>query len=296
MVHGGFVGPAYNFDLDSFSALHKWSERTQGFGLTGIDLGGLKMRSESDMRQWLKVRQAVGVKDVGVSFAGIGATHDRWNGRHGDFDFLMQTLRTAAELGMDHFQLLYLTKSSLPIIEDLVRTLDKLPTPPSGRKVRSFYHIGHGAHHESERITEEDRENLPAIATELLEEEFFLRSEREWIETIRNEEEQPQDLYLQLELTSENIDRLENMSCDDIFADLEKRARATLLAFPSFHELCETYADRNSKKIYMFSFDLERLWLERYLSEHPIEIDRSLLHYKFGRSLNPPPLWPGEAP
>jgi hypothetical protein len=295
LVQGGFLGPAYNFDLETFVSLSHWYERTQGHALTWIPLGGVKMCSDPEMRQWLLERQAAGVEGVSASFVGYGSVHDRWNGRRGDFNFLMRTLRTAAEIGMEHGTTLYLTKSSLPLMDELARTLDTLPTPHIGRHVRPFYYIGHGAHHEAECITEEDREQLPAFARESLEKNFGLRSEREWIESIRSEEETPRDLYLHLELTRENIDRLEAMSCDDIFADLETRARVTLSAFPSLHELCETYGDRNGTKI-MIPVDIDRLWLSRFLDEHPMDFDRSLLHYHLGRSLNPPPLWPSEAP
>jgi len=290
-VQGGFIGPAYNFDLDTFIALSRWRERTEGNALNWIFLGGLKMRSEPDMRQWLLERQAVGVEGVHASFVGLGAVHDRWHGRCGDFDFLMSTLGTAVELGLTLSTTLYLTKSGLPHMEDLEQILNNVPVPRVGRHARPFYNIGHGAHHDAERISEEDRENLPAFLREYLPSEWILRSEREWIETIRREEETLEDLSLHLELTGQNIDRLEAMSCNDILADLETRARATLSACPSLSELCETYADPNGMKIYVATFDLERLWLSRFLEAHPMDFDRSLVHYHFGRSLNPPPLW-----
>jgi len=288
-VQGGFL-PAFNFDLNALVRLNQWLKGTQGFTLTWIPLGGVKMRSELEMRKWLLERQAIGIEGVSGSFVGHGAVHDRWNGRHGDFAFLMRTLRTAAELGMKHGTTLFLTKSSLPLMDELARILDALPTPYDGRHVRPFYYIGHGAHHDAERITEEDRDNLPAFVKESVGRDFDLRSEREWIEIVRGEKETPQDLYLHLELTADNIDRLEAMSCDEIFADLETRARATLSAFPSLRELCEAYGDHYGTKIYI-PVDIARRWLFRFLDAHPMDFDRSLLHYHFGRSLTPPPLW-----
>ncbi len=285
--------PSFNFNIETYAALRNWFKDRLGINLGCIPLGGLKMRDEEDMRRWLIERQAVGLEGIAASFVGVGAVHDRWNGRLGDFDYLMRTLRTAAELGLSRIETLYLTKSSLPLMDELIEKLDALPTPPQNknRQVRPFYYIGHATHHEGESITEQDRENLPRFVTDCLPREWVLRSEREWIDVLRNEEEAPHNLALHLELNAENIDCLEAMSCDEIFTDLETRAFASVARFPSLRELSETYADHNGTKIYMFAADLERLWLNRFLDANPIELDRQLLHYLLGRSLNPPPLW-----
>ncbi|MGP0082661.1 MAG: hypothetical protein ACLP0B_03390 [Steroidobacteraceae bacterium] len=290
-VQRGFVGPSFNFEIKTYATLRKWYQCKVGSNWNWLAIGGLKMRGEEEMRRWLSERQGLGLEGVKASFTGHGAVHDRWNGRHGDFDFLMRTLRTAAEIGLGHSTTLFLTKSSLPLMDELVDKLDALPTPHKGRHVCPYYYIAHGAHHEAERITEEDRENLTGVVTEGLGTILILRSEREWIESIRGDGEAPTDIFLHLELNAENVDRLEAMSCDEIFADLEARARASLATFPSLHELADTYGDRNGTKIYMFARDLDRMWLDRFLGANPIDLDRQLLHYHLGRSLNPPPLW-----
>ncbi len=114
-IQGGFPGPSYNFDLPDFVALQEWYERTLGHRIGWIPLGGLKMRSRADgARLVARAPGRRGVTGVWASFVGTHGTHDRWNGRHGDFDFLLQTLRSAAELGLKHAATLFVTKSSLP--------------------------------------------------------------------------------------------------------------------------------------------------------------------------------------
>ncbi|UJB66738.1 hypothetical protein YS110_19185 [Acidovorax sp. YS12] len=288
-LDGGFL-PSYNFDITTFIEFDAWYQRTHGSKMKWIQLGGLPLMEEWQMRHWLTERQAVGAENVHASFVGHGAVHDRWNGRRGDFDFLMRTLRTARELGFTNSIALFLTKSSLPLMEELLEKLDALPPTCEERHVRPFYYQGHGAHRESEYITEEDRERLPRCVTDLIGEYWNLRSEREWIEVIRSEKPVPTDIGLHLVLTPQNIDRLEATACGDIFADLEARARATLSTLPSLHELADIYGDRNGTKIFMSESEVDRLWLHRFLDEHPIAFDRSLLHHHLGRSLKPPPL------
>jgi hypothetical protein len=90
-MSGGFF-PSFNFDIKTYMTLKEWYQRKLGVDWHGIALGGLKMRNEAEMRRWLVERQAVGFKVVIGTFVGHGAVHDRWNGRQGDFDFMIRTL------------------------------------------------------------------------------------------------------------------------------------------------------------------------------------------------------------
>ncbi len=62
-------------------------------------------------------------------------------------------------------------------------------------------------------------------------------------------------------------------------------------AFPDMSELAERFGDRAGTKLYMFAEDIEAMWLNRYLQQHSVDVDQSLLHYYLGGSNNPPPLW-----
>lgn len=289
-VQGGFCGPSYDFSLPDFITVSEWYERRKNHGLSWIPLGGLKMRPQTEMREWLKERHDVGLNGVSAAFVGTHGVHDRWNGRHGDFDFLFQTLHTAAELGLQHGTTIFVTKSSLPLLTDLAALLDTLPTPHQGRHARLFFYIGHGAHHEEERISESDRDKLPELARSIFTQSWPLYSEREWIKRILSEHEESPDIFLHLELTSRNIENLARQPYEKIFADLKSRALADFAKFPTMRELCETSADRDGTRLYSI-VDIERLWLDRFLEEKNISVDHKLLHYHLGRSARPPRLW-----
>ncbi len=152
-----------------------------------MTLGGLKMRGEREMRDWLAGLQRHGLDEVMATFVGYGDVHDRWNGRRGDFDFLIMTIRTAIELGLSVSTLHILVKSSLPIMEELFDRLDALTPTGSERSVRPAYYSGHGVHREDERLTESDRDILTPRIAEAIGEGFVLRAEREWVDHFRTE-------------------------------------------------------------------------------------------------------------
>ncbi|MEJ1960971.1 MAG: hypothetical protein WDO56_05250 [Gammaproteobacteria bacterium] len=249
------------------------------------------MRDEDDMRAWLKERQDRGLEGVGASLVGNGKVHDLWNGRKGDFEFLMMAMRVAAELGLKHGATIYLTKSVLPLIDETVELIaQRIPTPQNSRHFRPFYYIGHAAHHEAERLDEADIDRLPSYVKAEFSDDWVFRSERQWIEHLLKEPPSTRKTYLRLELDTRNIAALEARSCDDIFSDMESRARATLAQLPTTEELMERYGDRESTKIYPGIVDIDRVWINRHLDANSIEYDRKLLHYHLGKSLKPPRL------
>lgn len=288
VIHHGFPGPSYNFDLDTYRRLNDWFVKRFDEPLASIMLGGLKMRPGQEMRQWLAERQALGLKHIHASFSGFGAHHDRWVGKRGEFEFLLQTFRCAIELGLQVATTLFVTKSSLPDLERLADTLDALvPAPPMFKHIRLVYYMGNGAHQEHERITEDDRTRLPEFVAKSLEDGVEIHSEREWIPRILSGAEAGSfaNLWLKLKLTPRNIERLEAMSCEAIVAELEAAQRAYESGMPRLEWLAQHYADPAGTRIYM-KYDVFKVWQERYIEAAGIEVPRPFMN----KTLRPPPL------
>ncbi len=288
-IISGFM-PSYNFNIDAFLQLSQWNERVFGERIKALPLGGLKMRPDAEMRRWLLARQAAGVERVSASFVGIGDVHDRWNGRRGDYEFLMNLLRIAAEIGMAIDAQIFLVKSSLPFIELIAKSIAALRAPTMCIDFRPFFIVGHGAHYETERIDESDRAILPQWVGKALIPQWVLRSEREWCEIINQVPEAQRAFSLKLILSAENIDQLEASGSDEIFGDLERRAARSLDHFKSLNSLARSYGNPDGTGIFISTTEIDRFWMQKWLQDHPITFDRSLLHYHLGRSSMPPPL------
>jgi hypothetical protein len=264
--------------LDDRGADPDWPRLPRRF-LSGFTLGGLPWRSEVELLSWLRMlRDEFGLGRVVTTLAGTGAVHDRWNGKQGNFNLLLSTLRVAGSLGLALSARLLITRSTLPCLAELHDLLKALPGGcwPS---YAPLYYSGSAIRYEGERITEEIRDGL---SKEIRESgawnlEKWL-SERELVDIIRTQKVPLRSVFLNLTLTDETIDRIEAMSCDDIVGDLEQRTRAAYAAIPSLGELCERYGDGSNRMVYARETCIDRRWFDIHQRVDPIAFERNLTH------------------
>jgi len=224
------------------------------------------------LSDWLDERRDAGIVGVHASLAGYGETHDRWNGRAGDFDYQTAILRLAGERGMIRQEKLFLTQNTLPIFDRLLDILDSIPGEVRSRTATPFFYAGLATRYEDERLTEDDRDNLPERINGLRAGKFGnWLSEREWIPIMLETASRPRKLLLKLDVDDTNIDYLENTSCEEIFAERERRYQDSYRVVPSLDELCARYGDPANRRIYVMSRDVEGRWLALHQRETGIE-------------------------
>lgn len=264
---GIFIGPSFDYDLEILAGVGRLHGR-RGAKFQTVNLGGLRIRQGDALIEWLEERRAVGIRGFHTSLAGCGETHDRWNGRAGDFDYQTSILRLAGERGMARSERLFLTQNTLPIFDRLLDILDGIPGGVTSRVVSPFFYAGLATRYEDERLTEDDRDSLPERIDQLRPAKFGnWRSEREWIPVMLETASRPRKLLLKLDVDEANIDRLENSSCEEIFAEREREYQDSYRAVPSLDELCSRYGDPSNRRIYMMSRDVEGRWLAMHERE-----------------------------
>jgi hypothetical protein len=264
---GIFVGPSFDYDMEILRGVARLRER-RGAKFRFVNLGGLRLRRGDDLVEWIDERQAFGVIGFHTSLAGWGETHDRWNGRAGDFDYQTAILRLAGERGMARQEKLFLTKNTLPVFDRLLDILDALPGELFSRNASPFFYAGLASRYEDERLTEDDRDSLSERINELRPGKFGTwLSEREWMPIMLETAGKPRRLQLKLDVDEANIDYLESASCEEIFATCEREYRESYRAIPALDELCARYGDPSNRRIYMMSRDIEGRWLDLHHRE-----------------------------
>jgi hypothetical protein len=154
---GVFVGPSYDYDIETLHGIARLRER-RGAKFRILNLGGLRIRRGEELAAWLQERRAAGIVGLHASLAGHGETHDRWNGRQGDFDYQLEILRLGGNCGMVRQEKLFLTKSTLPQFDRLLEILDAIPGKLGSRTASPFFYAGLATRYENERLTEDDRD------------------------------------------------------------------------------------------------------------------------------------------
>jgi hypothetical protein len=259
---GVFVGPSFDYDIETLKGVARLRER-RGAKFRILNLGGLRIRRGDELIPWLEERQAAGIVGLHTSLAGCGEVHDRWNGRAGDFDYQLTVLRLGGERGMVRQEKLFLTKNTLPGFGRLLDLLDTVPGDLRGRSVSPFFYAGLATRYEDERLTEDDRDNLPERINGLRSGKFGeWLSEREWIPIMMETASVPRRLLLKLDVDESNIDRLEKTPCEEIFAGREREYQESYRATPALDELCDRYGDSTNRRIYTMSRDVEGRWLD----------------------------------
>jgi hypothetical protein len=262
-----FVGPSFDYDVEILKGVGRLRAR-RGGRFEILNLGGLRLRDAKALEAWIEERQAAGIAGFHTSLAGCDKTHDRWNGRAGDFAYQISILRMAGERGMVRQERLFLTQNTLPVFDRLLDIMENIPGAVRNRFVTPFFYAGLARRYEDERITEETRDALPDRIAKLRRGRFQdWRSEREWIPILMETADRPRKLAMKLDVNDANIEQLESSSCEDIFAEREQIYRDNYRRMPSLEELCARYGDRGGCKVYMLPRDLEQKWMDRYAHE-----------------------------
>jgi hypothetical protein len=264
---GVFVGPSFDYDIDTLKGIARLRER-RGAKFRILNLGGLRIRRGDDLVAWLQERSAAGIVGFHTSLAGCGDTHDRWNGRAGDFEYQTAILRLGGEHGMVREEKLFLTKNTLPLFDRLLELLDAIPGELRCRTASPFFYAGLATRYEDERLTEDDRDSLPERINELRPGKFDMwLSEREWIPVMLETASKPRRLVLKLDVDESNIEYLEHAPCQEIFLAREREYKESYRATPTLDELCARYGDPTNRRIYMMSRDVEGRWLDLHQRE-----------------------------
>jgi hypothetical protein len=259
---GVFVGPSFDYDIETLKGVACLRER-RGAKFRMLNLGGLRIRSGDALVSWLDQRQAAGIAGLHTSLAGCGETHDRWNGRAGDFDYQLTVLRLGGERGMLRQEKLFLTKNTLPVFDRLLDLLDSIPGELRGRSVSPFFYAGLATRYEDERLTEDDRDHLPERISALRSGKFGeWLSERQWIPIMMETANMPRRLLLKVDVDESNIERLEKTPCEEIFAEREREYQESYRATLALDELCDRYGDLTNRRVYAMSRDVEGRWLD----------------------------------
>ncbi len=277
-----WYGNSHDYDRETRVGLRRLGERQWGPRPDVVLLGGVAHRSQAEMRLWLQERRDVAIETVVATFAGHAEHHDYWNNKAGNYRFFQETLRTAAAMGLRLQERVLLIRRSLASLERLFDDLDAIGAASFTRWSLPLFYSGRAKRLEDERLTERDFAALPPrIRASLREDHVHWRSERRWMETVRQSDGQaPERMALSFPISEKSLDWAEKLSCDEIVAQLAARWRAAYRAAPSRQDLCERYGDARSDKVYPRLEQMEKVWMDRFLTENPCTFDIDATHFQ----------------
>lgn len=237
----------------------KFMQETKSPGGEFLQLDGMKMRTHEELSVLFKNIKDTGIKLVDFTFYGTKEYHDKFAGRIGDYDLMMNSMDIALEYGLQVQVGIPVTKENLNQLDELVQLFTNknvklsLFTPHSG---------GRGIHLLDSKITLEDYEQL----SEGVKKYLNRKSNKTPIEWLNTNIQEYKNRVLTLSLTPDNIDKLENQSFEDTIKELEKMDDDYYKLIPSFPVLLEKYASEDDHLLYSKK-DLYFLYRKKYIGE-----------------------------
>lgn len=266
---------AYNQEIGEIDEICGVARRLDEM-IPELCMGGIKFMSDDDLKVWLQERRDIGMDQIRLSLAGTRALHDSWVGRQGDFDFNLRAAKLACEMGYGRNEWLFISRSTIPLLGDLVRMLDEIP----GRRYRGF-RIMNWARSEKlasqERLTKEEYASIPEWIYRDIQFKDEVKSEREWLEEIRcwPDRDDAREYYLIMNLEDNMMSSLMDVSCDDIVSDLEARSRAVYDALPVMKDLGLRYGNEKNNQIFHRG-EIERSWIKRFVDDKGLSLEQGL--------------------
>ena len=260
--------PFYSLEI-SMERLQRYQQLAAQVGREfpgGLQLNGIRIRTEDEMRHWLLERKAAGVKFIHSAFYGDQVLQDKTHGRFGDQNFLIMSNRVAAEIGLRRWERIFLTKSTLPHIENLIDRLDGIANLEK-RWIQPLGRYGKARQMEALRCTRGDLEKMSERVSRYLHRDSLF-TEGEFMALVRSGYTASNEKSLSLWIDDSNIDEVESKSCDEIICGLKTKYDRLYSLLPDLDELCEKYGDANSDGL-SGSDSIVSLWRERYLRDHP---------------------------
>jgi hypothetical protein len=257
-------GFGYSMEHPDLPEAIKFMQETNSPGGEFLQFDGMKMRTRAELHELLENIRTLGIKSINFTFYGTQEYHDRFAGRKGDFELMMNSLEIALEKGINVEVGVPITKENISQIDELIAMFpqDKIKiflfTPHSG---------GRGIALLDSKITVDDYEGLSPIAKN----HFNRNNNKTPLEWLNTELPTVENRVLTLSLLPSNIERLEQLSFENTLDELEKMDEEYYSILPDFHTLLKLYADSNDRHLYSKK-DLYLLYRRRYIADNNLTV------------------------
>lgn len=241
--------------------------RKLGFpGAEFLQCNGIRIMDNKETIMFVITLKESGITRIDTTFYGTQEYHDRFAARKGDYAFMLRLAEAAVNAGIICSPSMLLCEENLGMVGEVFDTLSPIAGTTHIHAFPQDYR-GRGYLLEGSRLTSTGYEMLPLRVKEAFNIMRY-KTEAEWLMSPLPEHTQR---VLNIAIREDNIEMLENMSCDEIISYVEKLDDAYYDAIPTINVLAELYGDKDNTRLYR-PRDLFWKWQKRYLQDNNIHI------------------------
>lgn len=231
-----------------------------------LQFDGMRLRNREELQRLTADLAKHGIKQLNFTFYGEREYHDRFAGRRGDFDLMLDTARAASEVGLQISAGIPLTKENACAVD----TLTEFLRGEGFERTALFipHGEGRGAALDPIRFSASDYVRLGDDTKKLLNTKLY-RTEREWLES--GDFLPTENRALIISLTPENIADFERDGFETVLSYVERLDEAYYSTVPTFEELSKRYGNAENAAFYRRR-DLYLHYQKRFLADEGIHL------------------------
>lgn len=231
-----------------------------------LQLDGMKFRNAAQVNLLMQNLRQHGIEHTNFTFYGLPEYHDRFSGRTGDFQYLLQLADAARQAGIHISAGIPLTNENACQVDALLDLLNAHLFPSVSLFVP--HEEGRGVYLNPIRLTREEFEKLSPEAKKRFNAKIY-KTEGEWV---RNQEfTQVQHRSLLISLTDEILNHFENRPFEEIIEYVEALDDSYYAQVPSIETLSQFYGNPNRTQFYRQS-DLSAHYQKQYIQENGLKL------------------------
>ncbi len=231
-----------------------------------LQCDGMAMRDAVQCMDLMRTLKEAGIKSLNFTVYGLREYHDRFAGRHGDFDLLLRMMNAVHETGI-------VFSTGIPITKENIRDTDELIhflKDAGNEKITLFipHEEGRGKSINPIRLQQQDLSVLSPESLRLLNRDLY-RTESEWLKV--PDPVRDTGRMIIISLREDTIEHYEKSNALSVVEEIETLDEEYYSAFPGFNELAEKYGDYEGDRLYRIR-DLYHHYRSLYASDHKLEI------------------------
>lgn len=255
----------YSMEHPKLFDVIKFCQETNSPSGRFLQFDGMKKRNKEELKEFILKLKEAGIELLDFTFYGTKEFHDKFAGRSGDYELMMDSIDVALKIGINLEVGIVVTKNNLNQLDELVNIFEL-------RNIKVFlftpHSQGRGKNLIKSKISIDDYNKLSDSVKK-----YFNRqnnkTQREWKGTLLDEVKYRS---LQLSLLESNIEKLEKQSFEETFKEMENNDEIYYSTIPSFKELLIMYCDESDNYLYSKK-DLYLIYRKKFIKENNIIID-----------------------
>jgi hypothetical protein len=257
-------------DYDKLADNIKFNKSLNFYGYSYLQINGIGFKDDTALEKYLLNAKEAGITAVDTTFFGLSDFHDQFSGRDNDFNYMITILEKIQKINLKLSITVPIFETNKGQIKELLILLNKHLTT-GNYEIHIFLQDfwGRGIFLEETRLNKQSYDDLDENIKKHINMKRY-KTESDWLEI--NQWQNIENRNLRLTLNERTIDKIKNLSCDEIVDHLIRIDENYYAQIPAMEELAKKYGSKSSIKLYR-ERDLWWKYQRQFINDNNLDIE-----------------------